>query len=310
MEADGPAQIGVFTGTNPGTGFPSSSTLAQSWNQELALAEGRIIGHQAAQRGYSGWYAPAVNMHRSPFNGRNYEYYSEDAHLSGQICGNTVAGALDAGTFCYVKHFLCNDGESGIYRDGIYIWMTEQTLREVYLEPFRIIVEEYGATGIMSSYNRVGAVWAGGSLGLLTGILRQEWNFQGAVITDYADHHDFMNGDQMIRTGGDLWMDGMVLGTLKCETASNSFWQAMRQASKNIVYMTLNAQVENRNYVAQSGDTDLTRPRITVEMPLWQKILIGLDVVSVALFALALRAVILDVQVKRSLRKAKEPAAK
>lgn len=305
MDADGPAQIGGFTGSNPGTGFPSSSTLAQSWNKELALAEGRMIGHQAAQRGYSGWYAPAVNMHRSPFNGRNYEYYSEDAHLSGQICGNTVAGALDAGTFCYVKHFLCNDGESGIYRDGIYIWMTEQALREVYLEPFRIIVEEYGASGIMSSYNRVGAVWAGGSEALLTGILRQEWNFQGAVITDYADHHDFMNGDQMIRTGGDLWMDGMMLGTLKCETESNSFWQAMRQASKNIVYMALNAHVENMNYVAESGDTDMTRPLITVEMPLWQKIIIGLDVVSVALFALALRGVILDVQVKRAAKKAK-----
>lgn len=305
MDADGPAQIGGFTGSNPGTGFPSSSTLAQSWNKELALAEGRMIGHQAAQRGYSGWYAPAVNMHRSPFNGRNYEYYSEDAHLSGQICGNTVAGALDAGTFCYVKHFLCNDGESGIYRDGIYIWMTEQALREVYLEPFRIIVEEYGASGIMSSYNRVGAVWAGGSLGLLTGILRQEWNFRGAVITDYADHHDFMNGDQMIRTGGDLWMDGMMLGTLKCETESNSFWQAMRQASKNIVYMALNAHVENMNYVAESGDTDMTRPLITVEMPLWQKIIIGLDVVAVVLFAVALRGVILDVKVKRAAKKAK-----
>lgn len=305
MDADGPAQIGGFTGSNPGTGFPSSSTLAQSWNKELALAEGRMIGHQAAQRGYSGWYAPAVNMHRSPFNGRNYEYYSEDAHLSGQICGNTVAGALDAGTFCYVKHFLCNDGESGIYRDGIYIWMTEQALREVYLEPFRIIVEEYGASGIMSSYNRVGAVWAGGSEALLTGILRQEWDFQGAVITDYADHHEFMNGDQMIRTGGDLWMDGMMLGTLKYETDSNSFWQAMRQASKNIIYMALNAHVENMNYVAESGDTDMTRPVITVEMPLWQKIIIGLDVVSVTLFALALRSVILDVKVKRAAKKPK-----
>ena len=305
MDADGPAQIGGFTGSNPGTGFPSSSTLAQSWNKELALAEGRMIGHQAAQRGYSGWYAPAVNMHRSPFNGRNYEYYSEDAHLSGQICGNTVAGALDAGTFCYVKHFLCNDGESGIYRDGIYIWMTEQALREVYLEPFRIIVEEYGASGIMSSYNRVGAVWAGGSEALLTGILRQEWDFQGAVITDYADHHEFMNGDQMIRTGGDLWMDGMMLGTLKYETDSNSFWQAMRLASKNIIYMALNAHVENMNYVAESGDTDMTRPVITVEMPLWQKIIIGLDVVSVTLFALALRSVILDVKVKRAAKKPK-----
>ena len=301
LDADGPAQIGGFTGMNPGTGFPSSSTLAQSWNKELALEEGRMIGHQAAQNGYSGWYAPAVNMHRSPFNGRNYEYYSEDAYLSGQICGNTVAGALDAGTFCYVKHFLCNDGEAGIYRDSIYIWMTEQALREVYLEPFRIIVEEYGATGIMSAYNRIGAVWAGGSEGLLTGVLREEWDFEGAVITDYSDHHDFMNGDQMIRAGGDLWMDGMVAGALKCETDSNSFWKAMRQASKNIIYMAINAQVENLNYVEASGDTSMIRPIIKTEMPLWQKLIIGLDIVSAVLFILALRSVLLDViAIKRS----------
>ena len=305
LDADGPAQIGGFTGMNPGTGFPSSSTLAQSWNKDLAAEEGRMIGHQAAQRGYSGWYAPAVNMHRSPFNGRNYEYYSEDAYLSGQICGNTVAGALDAGTFCYVKHFLCNDGEAGIYRDSIYVWMTEQALREVYLEPFRIIVEEYGATGIMSSYNRIGAVWAGGSEGLLTGILREEWDFEGAVITDYSDHHDFMNGDQMIRAGSDLWMDGMMAGTLKCETESNSFWKAMRQASKNIIYMAINAQVENLNYVEESGDTSMIRPIIKTETPLWQKLIIGLDIVSVVLFIFALRSVILDVKVKRKEKEAK-----
>ena len=91
----------------------------------------------------------------------------------------------------------------------------------------------------------------------------------------------------MLRAGGDLWMDGVMPGTLKYETESNSFWQAMRRAGKNIIYMTLNAQVENENYVAQTGDTALTRPVIKSEMPLWQKLLIGLDVAAAGLFALA-----------------------
>lgn len=306
LDADGPAQIGGFTGVNPGTGFPSSSTLAQSWNTELAAAEGRMIGHQAAQRGYSGWYAPAVNLHRSPFNGRNYEYYSEDSFLSGQMCGNTVAGSLDAGTFCYVKHFLCNDQESGIFRDGVYIWMTEQAMRQTYLEPFRIIIEEYGATGVMTSYNRIGAVWAGGSKALLTGILREEWNFRGAVITDYSDHHAFMNADHMLRAGGDLWMDGVLPGSLNYETESNSFRQALRQASKNILYMTLNAQVENLNYVEQTGDTAMARPTIHSGMQLWKRVIIGLDVVAVALFVLAVRSFALDIRQKIVNKKTRE----
>ncbi|MCD8012309.1 MAG: hypothetical protein LUG99_03920 [Lachnospiraceae bacterium] len=112
------------------------------------------------------------------------------------------------GGYCYTKHFVCNEQESGVYRDGVYTWMTEQTLRELYREAFRIAVEEYGATGIMTSYNRLGTVWSGGNGALLTGILREEWNFQGAVITDYSDHHTYMNGDQAIHAGGDLWMDG------------------------------------------------------------------------------------------------------
>ena len=106
------------------------------------------------------------------------------------------------GVYCYVKHLICNDQESGIYRDGVYTWMTEQALRETYLKPFQMIVQENGATGLMSSYNRLGAVWAGGSKGLLTGILREEWGFKGAVITDYSDHHRYMNGDQALAAGG------------------------------------------------------------------------------------------------------------
>ena len=304
-DADGPAQIGGFTGMGAGTGFPSSSTLAQTWNADLALQEGRTIGTQALQNGYTGWYAPATNMHRSPFNGRNYEYYSEDSLLSGVICGNTVQGANDAGVYTYVKHFICNDGESGIYRDSVYTWMTEQTLRETYLRPFRMLVEEYDAVGLMSSYNRIGAVWAGGSEALLTGILRDEWGFDGAVITDYADHHSFMNGDQALRAGGSLWMSGMMGGQLTCETGSNSYMQALRRAAKETLYMYLHVRVTNRDYAESIGDTAALRHDFKPAVLGWRHLVALIDLVAVALFALAIRGIVRDVKLYKAAKAAK-----
>ena len=299
-DADGPAQIGGFTGMGAGTGFPSSSTLAQTWNADLALQEGRTIGTQALQNGYTGWYAPATNMHRSPFNGRNYEYYSEDSLLSGVICGNTVQGANDAGVYTYVKHFICNDGESGIYRDSVYTWMTEQTLRETYLRPFQMLVEDYDAVGLMSSYNRIGAVWAGGSEALLTGILRDEWGFDGAVITDYCDHHSYMNGDQALRAGGSLWMSGMMGGQLTCETGSNSYMQALRRAAKEALYMYLHVRVTNRDYAESIGDTAALRHDFKPAVLGWRHLVALIDLVAVLLFALAVRGVVIDVKLRKA----------
>lgn len=296
-DVDGPSQIGSYNQT-PGTGFPNSGVMAQTWNTGLALAYGRAVGTEAGQIGYTGWYAPAVNMHRSPFNGRNYEYYSEDSLLSGLMCGSTVAGSLDAGVFCYVKHFICNDGESGIFRDSIYTWMSEQTLREIYLEPFRIIVEEFGATGLMTAYGRIGAVWAGGSEALLTGVLREEWGFTGAVITDFSDHHAFMNGDQSLRAGGDLWMDGFN-GEFRCETSSNSFQQELRRASKDVLFMYLNASVTNRDY-NESAQSPILKPMVTPNFPVWKLIIGVVDVVVLALFVLAIRGLVRDHKLRKA----------
>lgn len=296
-DVDGPSQIGSFNQT-AGTGFPNAGVMAQTWSTDLALEFGRAVGTEAGQIGYTGWYAPAVNMHRSPFDGRNYEYYSEDSLLSGEMCGNTVAGSLDAGVFCYVKHFVCNDQESGIFRDSIYTWMTEQTLREIYLEPFRIIVEEYGATGLMSAYGRIGAVWAGGSEALLTGVLRDEWGFHGAVITDFSDHHQFMNGDQSLRAGGDLWMDGFN-GEFTCETSSNSFMQELRRASKDVLYMYLNSHVTNRAY-NDTAASPIDKPLVTANFPMWKLIIAAVDVVAVGLFALAIRGLIKDHKLRKA----------
>lgn len=305
-DADGPAQIGSFTGMGAGTGFPSSSTLAQTWNAELAREEGRVIGQQAIQNGYSGWYAPAVNMHRSPFNGRNYEYYSEDSVLSGVICGSTVHGANEAGVYTYVKHFICNDGESGVYRDSVYTWMTEQALRETYLKPFRMLVEDYDASGLMSSYNRIGAVWAGGSRALLTEVLRGEWGFRGGVITDYCDHHDFMNGDQALLAGTSLWMSGVTGGQLTQETTSNTYYQALRRAAKEVLYMTLHVRVTNRDYSEASGRRDILRPayRESSLMGMIQPLIYIVIAVGVALIALCVRFLVIDhkLRVERKVR--------
>ena len=304
-DADGPAQIGGFTGMGAGTGFPSSSTLAQTWNATLAREEGRIIGQQAIQNGYSGWYAPAVNMHRSPFNGRNYEYYSEDSFLSGTMCGNTVSGANEAGVYSYVKHFICNDGESGIYRDSVYTWMTEQTLREIYLKPFQMLVEQYDAVGLMTSYNRIGALWAGGSRALLTDVLRDEWGFRGCVITDYCDHHAYMNGDQALRAGGSLWMSGMMGGELVKETSSNSYYQALRRAAKETLYMYLHVRVTNKEYCETTGNTELLRPVFKESAIGLQQIVWMITALAMVLFVLAIRALVIDHKLRKEPKNSK-----
>lgn len=299
-EADGPAQIGSFIGLNVGTGFPCPAVLAQTWNPDLAERMGLMVGMQADQRGYSGWYAPTANLHRSPFDGRNYEYYAEDPLVAGIMCGSVVAGAKDAGIYCYVKHLICNDGEAYVYRDSVHTWMTEQTLREIYLEPFRILVEDYGGTALMTSYNRLGATWTGGSRALLTDVLRGEWGFRGTVITDFSDHVDYMNGDQMLRAGGDLWMQ-MLSGELRYGTNSPALVQEMRRASKDVLYTYLNARVANQQYVDQSGNLAARRHASTGKGT-W--VLVGVTVAgaaSVLLFGLALRGFRRGRRLKRDL---------
>jgi len=296
-DADGPAQIGGFLGVSAGTGFPSPWTLAQTWNTELAREYGRAIAKEAGQLGYSGWYAPATNLHRSPFGGRNYEYYSEDPLISGEACGNVVAGSKEMGVVCYVKHFINDDTESYMYRDSIYIWETEQALRELYLEPFHTIIEDYGNMGLMTSYNRIGAVWAGGSEALIQGVLRGEWGYDGVIITDYCDHPVFMNIDQQLATGGDLWMNAMGgtpegAGTTEC-TAQ------LRRAAKDVIYTYLNMRVSNEEYAA--GDASLLKPTAKPST-LVSTVATAVLVVAGILFLLALRSLIKGIRIKKALK--------
>lgn len=306
-DGDGPSQVGGFLGSMGivpyGVGFPSSSTLAQTWSKELAEKVGQTIGQQAVQNGYSGWYAPAVNLHRSPLNGRNYEYYSEDSLLSGEMVGNTVKGANNAGVYTYVKHFINNDGEAGIYRDSVYTWMTEQTLRETYLKPFQMLVQDYDGVGLMTSYNRLGGVWAGGSKALLTNLLRDEWGFKGAVITDYSDHHAYMNGDQSLRAGGTLWMSGATGGTMIGETTSNTYYQTLRQATKYTLYMYLHVRVTNKEYAEASGNDAILRQAFETPILTAPRIVGALTILALFWFGWALRDLVLDIIAIRKRKK-------
>ena len=184
---DGPSCVkgeGGLLYSESGLAFPVSTVLACTWNDELAEEFGEIIGEEAVQLGTHVWYAPGCNLHRGPQGGRNYEYYSEDPLLSGKMCAAVIRGAQSKGLIVTVKHFAANEQETNRQSNGLYTWLNEQSLRELYLEPFEISVKEGKANGIMSAYNRIGAEWCGGSKALITYLLRDEWGFDGFVITD------------------------------------------------------------------------------------------------------------------------------
>lgn len=191
VDPDGPCTIGGQTkdgyisarGSSGTRYWATSQTLAASWNQTLAGEFGRLIGEEGMWNGYNGWYAPSMNTHRSPFSGRNFEYYSQDGVQAGLITAKVIAGAASRGVYSYIKHFALNDQETN--RGGVCTWADEQTIRENYLTPYQYAVEEGGSAGIMTGFNRIGTVANSEHYPLLTEILRDEWGFKGHIVTDY-----------------------------------------------------------------------------------------------------------------------------
>ena len=177
IDCDGPASINNnFTGTGS-IGFPSAVIIANTWNVDIADAFGQSIGKMADEMGVSGWYAPAMNIHRSAFAGRNFEYYSEDPFLSGKIATAAVAGAEKEGVYAYLKHFALNDQETN-RTNQLCTWFNEQSAREIYLKPFEMCVKEGGAKAVMSAFNFYGTEPAGASSEVLNNNLRDEWGFR------------------------------------------------------------------------------------------------------------------------------------
>ncbi|WP_026516649.1 glycoside hydrolase family 3 C-terminal domain-containing protein [Butyrivibrio sp. MC2021] len=241
-DCDGPASItNNFTGKYS-IGMPSSVTLACTFNKELALEYGRLMGKMCDEMEASGWYAPAINTHRAALGGREFEYVSEDGILSGTQIAQEVIGAKEYGVYSYIKHFAMNDQETNRW-NMVSIWAPEQAIREIYLKPFEIAVKTGGAQAVMSSYSYIGPHWSGANDSLLNKVLRDEWGFRGMVITDYFLGANFMDADACIRNGNDLMLVAYEMGdnTLSDQTSATGI-KAMRTAAKNIMYTVVNSR--------------------------------------------------------------------
>ncbi len=241
-DCDGPASINNnFTGEGS-IGFPAAVMIAATFNDDLATAFGESIGKMASEMDVSGWYAPAMNTHRTAFAGRNFEYYSEDSVLSGSMAANATLGAEEYGVYAYIKHFAMNDQETN--RTGMLCtWSNEQAMREIYLRPFEIAVKEGGAKAVMASFSYIGYRWAGGSSSLMKDVLRDEWGFVGMVLTDYFGVYGYMSADQAIRNGTDFCLVNYDTETSQprfTETAGAQ--EAMRDSAHDILYVVVNSR--------------------------------------------------------------------
>ena len=247
---DGPAGLKGNNGStsNSCTVYPNDTMLASTWNKDIAYRKGVMLGNEGlfgndSGKILSGGYSPAINIHRSQFSGRNFEYFSEDPIITGKLAGQQVAGGLSKGFISFVKHFAVNDQETN--RAGISTWASEQSLREIYLKAFEIVVKEGGANAIMTSFNRLGAVWAGGHYGLMTEVLRDEWGFRGMVLTDYINSRlNMCNIDQALRAGGDIMLHSTSRYIKNYDT--NTVKNLMRNAAHNILYTVANSNAMNQ----------------------------------------------------------------
>ena len=277
IDYDGPSGLneGGITHEPYSITYPCATNLAASWDRENSYLHGYYVGEDAlAADGnwgnhtyigiITGWYAPAMNIHRTPFAGRNFEYYSEDGFMSGEFAREAAVACSEKGVYAYIKHFALNDQED--HRSHVATFANEQAIREIYLKPFQTCIEERGTTSIMvqkfengsftetqadipavmavmSSFNRIGCTWAGGNYNLITGVLRNEWGFKGTVITDY-DGGGTMDTEQCVRAGGDLKLTGFEVDAPLDVTDPASQYFA-RQAIKHILYTTVNSNAMN-----------------------------------------------------------------
>lgn len=252
LDSDGPAglndwYIGVY-----GTSFPTAEILAQTWNKKLADRVGNAVGAEYRDSKIYGWYGPAMNIHRNPFSGRNFEYYSEDGVLSGYMASQVINGSAKTGVYAYIKHFAMNEQEMNRC-SFLLTYSDEQAIREIYLKPFEMCVKNYESKSlaVMSSFNFIGDIYSGANPQLLNNVLRDEWGFEGMVMTDWDGSYGYQITDESIRNGNDL-----MLGFLQHDSNqmsdldSPTLVKAMRQAAKNIMYTVVNSaayEEENLN---------------------------------------------------------------
>ena len=269
-DCDGPSGLSNYVTGSNGTQFPTEVLMAQTWSKEMAEKIGDALGQEFANANNYGWYGPAMNLHRTAFSGRNFEYYSEDPVLSGLFASQEVNGAARYGVYSYIKHFAANDQETN--RTAFLLtYMTEQTFRETCLKPFEMVVKNFDfdhyVMGMMTAYNWLGTVPAISSYELLTDVLRGEWGFKGVVISDYNGSYGFEITDAAIRAGNDLMLGyGMAESNKLEDTDSATCVLAMRQACKNILYTVANSGYYADEASAQGGMSGMAKMFILVDV--------------------------------------------
>ena len=284
LDFDGPAAINNnFTGVGS-IGFPIEVVVASTWNKELAQAWGECMGKISQEMGAEGWYAPGMNTHRTAFGARNYEYFSEDGVLAGNMGAKAVEGARKYGVYSYIKHFALYEGNAKM----VSVWSNEQAIREIYLKPFEISVKQGGANAVMVSWSFLGDKWTGECSNLMNTVLRDEWGFRGMALTDFFRNngHGFMNADAALANGVDVMLstfNGEENNVANPEHPTSVL--QMRNACKNVMYTVVSSW-------AYDGEHEETG------MENWKKAGIGIDIV-IALFMAGMEVLVIRGYKKR-----------
>ena len=284
LDFDGPAAINNnFTGVGS-IGFPIEVVVASTWNKGLAQAWGECMGKISQEMGAEGWYAPGMNTHRTAFGARNYEYFSEDGILSGNMGAKAVEGARKYGVYSYIKHFAMYEGNAKM----VSVWSNEQAIREIYLKPFEISVKQGGANAVMVSWSFLGDKWTGECSNLMNTVLRDEWGFRGMALTDFFRNngHGFMNADAALANGVDVMLstfNGEENNVANPEHPTSVL--QMRNACKNVMYTVVSSW-------AYDGEHEETG------MENWKKAGIGIDTV-IALFMAGMEVLVIRGYKKR-----------
>ena len=284
LDFDGPAAINNnFTGVGS-IGFPIEVVVASTWNKGLAQAWGECMGKISQEMGAEGWYAPGMNTHRTAFGARNYEYFSEDGVLAGNMGAKAVEGARKYGVYSYIKHFALYEGNAKM----VSVWSNEQAIREIYLKPFEISVKQGGANAVMVSWSFLGDKWTGECSNLINTVLREEWGFRGMALTDFFRNngHGFMNADAALANGVDVMLstfNGEENNVANPEHPTSVL--QMRNACKNVMYTV----VSSWDYDGEHEETGMEN---------WKKAGIGIDIV-IALFMAGMEVLVIRGYKKR-----------
>ena len=247
--------------------YPCAALVAAAMNDDLAYELGKIVGEDCLWAGYAGLYGLGVNIHRGSYNGRAFEYYSEDPILSGYIAASQVSGIRSEGVYVYMKHAILNEQEKN--REGVNTWCNEQAIRQIYARPFQITIEEAGAENLMTGFNRIGVQWTS-QQGFINNVFRDEFGMMGFAVSDFWQN-GYMNLTGGI-LGGSALPDGDTANSAEAselyafKKGYGNFAWAMREEAHRILYVVVNS-------VAMNGYSASTK--FLVITPQWIKLLNG-----------------------------------